>query len=514
MTRLLRVTRRVGFRGFPSLVLGCVVALGCSEESTVRAGGDPPNVLLVVLDACRADKFSTFGFDRPTTPNLDGLAADPDAVVFREHHAQAAWTKPSTASLFTGRYPSEHHVEIDPGFSADFQTLAEYFQDADFHTFAMATNRHLKPRFGFAQGFDDYVFGPVRIAEKVGWRERLTTAAMSTKVLWWARHLAQDQTWMWSFVPKWSLPRDSTKMAALSRMLPALPEPYFGYTHFQGCHFPFTEEDRDRRYIDQYAIEHDETSRVAVGVDFAEPKIAHRVNRGEIELSEGDVHYLNLLYEAKTFLADDVVIGGLTRLLRETGQYDRTLIIVTSDHGEALADHEAFGHHSVFQEVLKIPLLVKFPRGQKPEALSERVTGITHTIDLLPSLLAFFDFAPQSELPGADIFSGQTHDVTLAQSMLEEPDDQPAYWKSRSARSAEFKLREFRDDFELYDLRRDPNESQDVSDAHPDELSALRSALDPLRESEMSILGESQPGSVPEVDPETERWLRAMGYVE
>ena len=500
--------------GLGFLVLLLAISAGCGSEERAEDSGGPANVLIVVLDACRADKLSTFGFERPTTPNLDTLARDPDAVVFRNHQSSAAWTKPSTASLFTGYYPSEHQVEIEPGFSSEFHTLAEYFQGADYHTFAVATNRHLNPEFGFAQGFDDYLFGPARIAERVGWVERLRTSSVGRKLLWWARHFAQDQPWMWAFVPEWSLPRDSTKMVALSHILPTVTEPYLGYTHFQGCHFPFTREDRDRRYLDRYGIEVDRSERRAAGVDFAEPQISHLVNRGEVELLEEDVAYLNLLYEAKTFLADDLVVGGVTRLLRETGQYDRTLIIVTSDHGEALADHGSFGHRSVFQEVLNIPLLVKFPRGQRPEALASQVPGLTHTIDLLPSLLGFFDFERHSELPGLDIFSGATHEYTLAQSMLELGEDPPAHWKSRSVRSEHFKLRESVSDFALYDLSGDPGERRDVSALHPQQVAALRRLLDPLRESERSALRGQDEAAVPEIDADTERWLRAMGYIE
>ncbi len=230
-------------------------------------------------------------------------------------------------------------------------------------------------------------------------------------------------------------------------------------------------------------------------------------------LTESDVAYLPLIYEAKTFLADDLVVGGMIDILRTTGMYDRTLLIVTSDHGEALADHGSFGHQSVFQEVLNIPLVVKFPRGGKPPGLSRQVNGITRTIDLLPSLLSYFEIDPKDDLPGIDIFGSQTKDIALAQSILAFPENEPAHWKARSARSSQFKLREFEEDYELYDLSRDAGETEDVSDAYPEQVAALRAALDPLRKSEESALVE-ETAPVPEVDPETARWLRAMGYIE
>src|SRR5262245_45673355 len=94
-----------------ALAVACGLLFGC------RATGGAPSgdfsVLIVVLDACRADKIGCYGFERDSTPNLDALARDPDAVVFRRHYVQGTWTKPSTASLFTGTYVFQHKVLTD-----------------------------------------------------------------------------------------------------------------------------------------------------------------------------------------------------------------------------------------------------------------------------------------------------------------------------------------------------------------------------------------------------------------
>src|SRR5262245_15611612 len=92
--------------------IACSLAFGCRATGGAPAARDF-NVLIVVLDACRADKVGCNGFARDTTPNLDALARDPDAVVYRRHYVQGTWTKPSTASLFTGCYVFQHKVLTD-----------------------------------------------------------------------------------------------------------------------------------------------------------------------------------------------------------------------------------------------------------------------------------------------------------------------------------------------------------------------------------------------------------------
>ena len=100
------------------LVVGLAILLswsaGCgrAEQAGAAPAEPPPNVLIVVLDALRADKLGCYGFERDTSPAIDALARDPDAVVFRRHYVQGAATKPSTASLFTGQFLFQHGVVL------------------------------------------------------------------------------------------------------------------------------------------------------------------------------------------------------------------------------------------------------------------------------------------------------------------------------------------------------------------------------------------------------------------
>ncbi len=101
-------------RASSAVLLPAVLLLLAACESDApasrSAGGRSPSILIVVLDACRADRLGCYGYDRPTSPAIDALAGDPDAVVYLDHHVQGAFTKSSTASLFTGLYVFQHGV--------------------------------------------------------------------------------------------------------------------------------------------------------------------------------------------------------------------------------------------------------------------------------------------------------------------------------------------------------------------------------------------------------------------
>ena len=110
----------------------------------------PPDIVLVVIDALRADHLGAYGYDRPTSPNIDRLAAT--GTLFREARAPSSWTKPSIASLFTSRQPSEHGaVSFDRSLDPELPTLAEALRARGYHTVGISGNFvHVKLASGFA----------------------------------------------------------------------------------------------------------------------------------------------------------------------------------------------------------------------------------------------------------------------------------------------------------------------------------------------------------------------------
>lgn len=141
------------------LVALAVAVLGCSAPAADPAAARPPNVVLVVIDTLRADRLGSYGGGSGLTPHLDRLARD--AVVYERAYAQSSWTKTSIASLFTGAFPHRHRVFVEGGgprgvLPAEAPTLAERLRDVGYRTAAVSGNPHVRPEFGFDQGFDRF----------------------------------------------------------------------------------------------------------------------------------------------------------------------------------------------------------------------------------------------------------------------------------------------------------------------------------------------------------------------
>jgi arylsulfatase A-like enzyme len=458
--------------------ISCVITLllaGCrpSESAGARADAAPPNILIVVLDACRADKLGCYGFDRETSPAIDALSRDPDAVTFRRHHVQGAFTKASTASLFTGLYAFQHGVSMgnkmqaggDEGrtvpvqiLDARFKTMAERFREMGYATLGLVTMYHLDPRYGFAQGFDTYV-------------------------------------------PPSVIPDDPQRRHALVRTISGASRPFFGYLHQYACHHPFPAVLRHSEYLGQHGFPYDERARQADGIDFTTSAIQDAINDGEVSLEADDARFLNLIYEAKLRTVDEFDVQPLLEALKVMGWYDDTLLILTADHGEELYDHGGYGHgHAMWEEVIRVPLIVKFPKGRKPASLPRSVETVTQAIDLLPALLAYVGADPDAALPGADIFGGPGRDVVYcetADSWTLTRGDHKLIWGARSG---------------LFDLAADPLETNDLSAAEPEQVEALRAAAAAMRRN-VAIAGFDAPVIEDELDEQALKALRSLGYV-
>ncbi|MGH7789462.1 MAG: sulfatase family protein [Candidatus Binatia bacterium] len=457
--------------------LVALLAAGCRDQGTPAARALPRDltVLIVVLDACRADKLGCYGFGRATTPHLDALAGDPDGVTFTRHYVQGAWTKPSVASLFTGRFVHQHGITGDyralPGgaqfatqtLDARLPTLAEQFQAAGFRTIAAVRNHHPQPAYGFARGFDEYATG--RAAHR----------------------------------------SDADAVDGLLAGLRA-PGRVFGYLHLRGCHQPFRPPTRDAEYIARYGTPYDEAARQAAGVDFTGPAMCDRLRGGQATLQPPDIAFLHLIYEARLRQVDQQVVARLVAGLRAAGRYDDTLLIITADHGEELYDHRGYAHgHALWEEIVRVPLIVKFPRGLKP-AGPARVTALTRAIDLLPALLDFAALPPLPGLPGRRIFAGE-----FATQALTERGHFAGTIEEWTLIDGDHKLIESPTGARLYDLAADPGERHDLAAERPDTTADLRRAAAALR---ADGAAHAAPTMVTELPPGVVEKLRSLGYLE
>ncbi len=433
--------------------------------------GEPPPVLLVSLDTLRADAL------RPeVTPALGAFAER--AERWAPHYAAASWTKPSHASLLTGYPPEVHGAQLEPQpIRPEVPTLAERFLAAGYRTAGLVYDcEWLDPKWGFGRGFDEYRVMP--------WN---ADAAVRASVDWMAGHRE---------------------------------EPFFYFLHLFTPHsdrtaLPYEAEGVDRETVaERFGVE-DYGCRDGACAS----QLLHRLNEG-LEPLPGEEEILRHLYR-EGVATTDAALGRLFRDLEAAGLFDRLMIVVTSDHGEAIFEHGLVLHTTIHREVLEVPLLVKWPVGSPhAERAGTRREMPSSAIDVAPTLLAAAGIAPDPEaaplsgtpLPERSavtpVFAGTTSKAILTRrfhAIFRPPGDGVA------------------EAAELYDLRNDPAERHDLaaapSPAAAETLARLRRRLvEHLEETQRAAaaLGVEAGEPAPEVEltNEERRRLEALGYID
>lgn len=438
-----------------------------SAVRTSAVGGlsqDAPNVIIFIIDALRADHLGCYGSDRGATPNLDRFAAE--AVVFTDAQAQSPLTNPAVASIFTGLWPQRHQVVgLEYTLRAEAETLAEVLDSAGIATAAIVANGNLDAGRGFAQGFDEFEY---------------------------IRDVRADDYHA----------RASDINDALLDWLDRGPgQPFFLYVHTLGPHAPYRPQEPFR-------------SRFAGGV--VDPALGttswqKRIERSEHAASAETVADVTALYDAEV-AENDAAFGELVDELRRRGLLDKTVIVVAADHGEELFDHGGFGHGSTLHaEVLNIPLMVRFPRGQP----AGRVEEVVEQVDLMPTVLGLFGLKPAAPVQGQSLLPlcggrRQTGWKNHAVSYLRRGDHvavgllDPS-WKLILAGEGGRLVPA------IFDRRADRRERCDLAAERGARTERLRSKLQRILSRSPGGLG-GRPTPV-ELDPEREEQLRALGYL-
>lgn len=476
-----------------SVILGFLLLLlilnACSpstptpqSKTTTDIPDVPRNVVLIVLDALRADQLDRKNGDIPLMPQLSALAER--ACRFTQTTTQATWTKPSIASLLTGLCPEVHNVQLGIArrvfggqhHTADklpdaMVTMAEFLKAAGFQTAAIQTNVNLKPVFGFEQGFDDYAF----------------TTAMK-------------------------MPATKLTDAAIEKIHQLQQNPFFLYLHYMDVHAPYESPEKyksmlgcnidqlstqDKELLQQYNDYYLDKTLFEIGI---------KPNREKPDFSDTGKAYLRLRYDAASRYLDDEVFR-LIAAIREI--CPGTLIVITADHGEELWEHKSVGHaKTVYDELTQVPLIISYPK--LPPALHTEPAQIT---DILPTVAAYLQIPPLSFWQGTDLLKN-----TL------DP-QRPVYSQTRSSlgeskvnlvmiRKGGFKLIRNRNNNTdtLYDLTQDPKEQTPITDK-PEQTATLQKLLDDfLTSCKTNTMAESQQRPQEEIDEKTLETLNSQGY--
>jgi arylsulfatase A-like enzyme len=337
-------------------------------------------ILLISLDNVRADRLGCYGFERPTSPNLDRLAAR--SLVYEDVISSSNWTLPAHVSLFTGRRPRGHGV-IHHGFQLDpeIPTLTEHLREVGYRSTAFVTHANVSRLHGLDVGFDE-------------WHD-----------LW--------------LEPRQAPPADPPASEVCAQVLSFLVQELrddpqrrlFVFLHLFTAHWPFEPEPDLAKLFDP-----DYNGPVVGDAAWVTRFLAENHSPAD----ERGFEHLSRLYDAELATLDRA-LGVLFDGLEEAGLLAPLSVFVTSDHGEAFKEHGVFTHgFSTYQEELRIPLLVKLAETFGPRH-ERRVSTPVSLVDVAPTILKIAQAEPLLQIDGKTLLTdhGSRGRTLLAESSLD-----------------------------------------------------------------------------------------------
>ncbi len=437
-----------------------------------RSGEELPSLLLITIDTLRSDYVGCYNPDFVSTPNIDRIAAE--GVKFVNAYATAPLTLPSHASIFTGNYPNSHGVRTNlegGGLDPEHLTLAEILKGYSYETAAFVGAWIVQKNSGLGRGFDTYgdVFEDFwylnfrkgeyllpRLLIRVGLIERSVVIVRSA---------------------------DEVTDDALRWLRQHSDQRFFLWLHYYDPHLPYDPPDE---YLQKYLAREDVPDSVR-----RSPDVQRAYYKAEVSFTDAE-------------------IGRVFEYLRERGTYDSTLIVVTSDHGESLGEHDYFGHgFRIYEQAVRTPLLFRLP-GSPVEDLvvDELVSGI----DIMPTILDILS------IPAGEDSEGRTLTPFIRGTVYESRDcvfletTDPRRTEARyGIRGNRWKIIGTYPDstLEMFDLRSDSLELENLVETEPERAESLAAVMhDFFRPS----IG-SEGGKI-EIDPIREEALRALGYIQ
>lgn len=423
-----------------------------------------PNVVLLHLDSLRAANCSAYGYERPTTPNLERLAAE-GAVLFERFFAQSAGTDKSTPAMLASIYPSmffdpEHD---DWGFRVPsrFPLLSERLAEVGYTCWGLSSNPQVSVVRNYDRGFH-------------------------------------------RFEQRWTNPRPHEVVQHMKETIAAGPAgPFFYYGLILDPHAPYQPGERFHRFAEDTA-----PTRAEVSEPPRRGEPPKRPASAAMDRYDGEI------------LEVDAAVGELVEWLEATNRLEHTMLIVTSDHGEKFMEHGESGHGgTLYEEVVHVPLIWTFPSPFRFPPLRpnlERYTGLASHVDLMPTVLAFLGLEGSEAMRGESLLPYLYRGVTPPDRRILMEELVPGRairalrterWKAMNEESNGKVVSRF-----LIDLEQHPDERVRIQEEDDTDgvLSTLLAEMDAMVREARTFYERSQ--SVPALDPETRQRLRSLGY--
>jgi arylsulfatase A-like enzyme len=483
-------------RGRDAAIAACALALwgGALLGGPLRhqrvsapagAPADAPNVLFILVDALRVDRLSTFGYSRPTSPNLDRLAAS--GTVFTRAYSQGNRTIIAMPSLFTSLYPaftgaSGFQDQLTP-LPESRTTIAELCRDAGYATVGMMSNIYVKRPFGLTQGFG-------RVEEFNPGRFRMSIY----RVLIGAGLIDKPQ-----YAAGSSASAKEVTDAAL-RWLERTPgdAPFFCYVHYMDVHHPYLPPpEYERMFRSREDLE---------GIDpvalFRRTAELVRAQR-RYGLGEADLARLSDLYDGCIRYVD-TEMGRLIDAAQRPRNGRPTVIVFTSDHGDEFQEQGCLYHNNlVIEELIRVPLVI----WRSDVGRGRRVDDLVRHVDVLPTIAEWVGAAAPEAVAGRSLAPAVNGGESVAATeSIAEGDYCAALvepgWKVMRVDTT--------DTYQLFELDAVALASRPLepSPAHADRFARMRADLDEYMASVDRAGGKSVTATA-----ETLRQLESLGYI-
>jgi len=430
-----------------------LASAACSGSDDGKPADAPP-IVLIDLGTLRADHLGAYGYGRPTSPEIDALAAE--AVLFEWAFSQAPNTAPSLASTLTGLYPATHGMRSGENRLPDEAvTLAEALAEHGYATAAFVDGGYLSAGFGFDQGFLHYESSGGGGLEEIG-----------PKALAWMKENAS--------------------------------KPFFLMVHSYDVHAPY---DPPADLRDTFLADLDSP---VEGFEASTERL-DAAHSGEQPLTESELEHIKALYDAG-ILHVDAWVGKLMGELRALGLDEKAIVVVVADHGEAFMEHGALLHDTPYTPVTRVPLLIRLPGAEHTGTVAQ----VVETLDLTPTLL---DLAGAPMPPGIQgeslvpLMRGEGRPPYLAFG------ESIAGGGQRYVAMGGYHLIVHDDsgNAELFAFEIDPLEQNDLAAAEPERVEALLQRLEELDQMVAgAVLGQEEAP----MDDETLEQLKSLGYVQ
>lgn len=469
-----------------------VVTVALASVISIAESQDKPNILLIVMDATRADHLSCYGYHRKTTPYIDNLAKE--GVIYENAYSTAAWSLPSVASMFTSSFPSQH------GYHAEIMIVKP--EEDIFHV-----RKELR-----VKGFD---FTLASILNSQGYK----TVGFSCCP--WVSHSTNLSQGFEEFYQMWRDDVENVNRKVKSWLLNNYKTPFFMYIHYFEPHLLYTPKLPYRNLF----IENAEQTLQVEDKMFKVENFAYKYIAREIKLSKEEIKALIPLYDAEIRELDEG-INEVIGYLREADILENTLIIITADHGENLGEHQLMDHLlCLYDSLLHVPLIIRYPKLFSPGL---REQNLVQTIDIFPTIVEVLriNFNKASKLQGQSLVPSRGKQ-RIRQFVFAEHESPVEFLKwlnkkrsyfdiskydrqLKSIRSKDFKYiwsSDGRD--ELYHIKNDPGELDNIIKKMPKKALQMQTKLEDWLSSFETVNSDKSIS----IDKELEEKLKSLGYI-